>query len=82
MDCVDKWIMDKECVRDYHELLTDYVHGIFDNLINFMCPDENAESNRCERYQIMPPLNAKQQELIKPYESFMFILIEIMDSLK
>lgn len=86
MTCVDDWIMERPCSRDYRELLNDYVRGVFDNMITVICGDNNGDSDKCDHImnKKLPKMTAIQTERLNanPFNSFMFIIMDIFDSLE
>lgn len=86
MTCVDDWIMERPCSRDYRELLNDYVRGVFDNMITVICGDNNGDSDKCDHImnKKLPKMSAIQAERlnVNPFNSFMFIIMDIFDSLE
>lgn len=80
LNCVENMIESIPCAAKNIQVTMDFVKGLFGNIANFACGEYSESTTRCE--ELGPPKVPLSLTKPKKYETFMFVLIDLLESME
>ena len=79
MNCVENYLGSISCARNNLHIILDFIKGLSGNMVNFACGEYVESTTKCEELGPIPKIIVKNN---KKYSTFMFLLIDLMESME
>ncbi len=81
LECIEQMIESIPCAAKDLQVTMDFVKGLFGNMANFACGEYSESTTRCQELGPPPKMQIPQKKS-KKYETVMFVLIDLLESMK